>query len=158
MTPGHFYFLNDKYFVDFNDDKLMQNKEMLDGEEHNRPCYYGFKDENTGLFWMIPVSSQVEKFRKYYDEKVEKFGRCDTIKFGYVLGHEKAFLIQNMCPITQEYVMNEYIDSKNNTPVRINIGLERSLIRSAKRILSLQRRGFHLIFPDVLSIEKELLK
>lgn len=48
---------------------------------------------------MIPFSSRVAKFRGYYNAKIDKYGRCDTIVFGDVLGYEKAFLIQNMCPI-----------------------------------------------------------
>ena len=35
---------------------------------------------------------------------MQKYHRCDTIVFGEVLGHEKAFLIQNMCPITEKYM------------------------------------------------------
>ena len=69
---------------------------------------------------MIPFSSQVSKFKDIYDNKIKKYKRCDTIVFGEVLGHEKAFLIQNMCPITAEYMKNEYFDAKANVPVRVN--------------------------------------
>lgn len=43
---------------------------------------------------MIPFSSQVSKFKGIYNKKMQKYNRCDTIVFGEVLGHEKAFLIQ----------------------------------------------------------------
>ena len=55
---------------------------------------------------MIPFSSQVSKFKGIYNKKMQKYNRCDTIVFGEVLGHEKAFLIQNMCPITEKYTKN----------------------------------------------------
>ena len=29
MDIGHFYYLNDQYFIDFPDPKLMQNKETI---------------------------------------------------------------------------------------------------------------------------------
>lgn len=106
---------------------------------------------------MIPISSQVEKFREYYNSKVARYGKCDTIVFGEVLGFEKAFLIQNMCPITEKYVKNEYIDSRTSVPVRIDGRLESELINKAKRVLALQRTGVNLIFPDVLKIEREIL-
>lgn len=96
MVQGHFYFINDQYFVKFTDDKLMKNKGMVNGDPHDRPCFFAFEDTKTGLYWMIPFSSRVEKYRKHYDSKVQKYGRCDTIVFGEVLGHEKAFLIQNV--------------------------------------------------------------
>lgn len=157
MNTGHFYYIEDQYFIDFPDDKLMRNKERVDGKPHDRPCFYAFKDEGTGLYWMIPFSSQVEKFRGYYNSKVARYGKCDTITFGEVLGFEKAFLIQNMCPITEKYIKNEYIDGRASVPVRIDGRFEAELINKAKRVLALQRKGVKLIFPDVLKIEKELL-
>lgn len=153
MYTGHFYFIKDQYFIDFPDPYLMQNK----GPSHDRPCFYAFKDNATNLYWMIPFSSQVEKFRTIYQKKMARYGRCDTIDFGYVLGHEKAFLIQNMCPITQEYMKEEYIDSNSNIPVRVSGAFEDRLSQKARRVLALQRRGSKLIYPDVLSIEKSLL-
>ena len=158
MEIGHFYYIRDQYFIDFPDERLMKNKETVNGEVHDRPCFYTFKEQSTGLFWMIPFSSQVSKFRGIYDKKIEKYGRCDTIVFGEVLGHEKAFLIQNMCPITLKYMKNEYIDGKLNIPVRINGALEKEIKEKAGKVLALQRRGFKLIFPDVLLIEKMLLE
>lgn len=157
MEIGHFYYLNDQYFIDFPDSKLMQNKERINGEFHDRPCFYTFQDIKTGLYWMIPFSSKVEKFENIYNKKVKKYGKCDTIVFGEVLGHRKAFLIQNMCPVIPKYVKNEYIDKNDNNPVRVNTLLEKELLNKAKRVLALQRKGIPLIFPDVLRIERELL-
>lgn len=45
MTNGNFYFLSDDYFIIFRNENIMSNKEPIDGVEHNRPCYYAFKDE-----------------------------------------------------------------------------------------------------------------
>lgn len=157
MDKGHFYYIDDQYFIDFPDTYLMQNKETVNGQVHDRPCFYAFEDANTGLFWMIPFSSQVLKYRGYYNAKIQKYKRCDTITFGKVLGHEKAFLIQNMCPITPNYIKNEYIDSQASVPVRVDGVFERELIDKAKRVLALQRKGIKLIFPDVIAIEAKLL-
>ncbi len=157
MNSGHFYYIEDKYFEDFPDSMLMKNKEQFDGQAHDRPCFYAFEDSDTGLFWMIPFSSQITKYRQYYNKKVQKYNRCDTIAFGKVLGREKAFLIQNMCPVTQKYIKNEYLDSVTNIPVRIDGVFEKELLEKAKKVLAFQRRGIRLIFPDVLSIEEQLL-
>lgn len=157
MDIGHFYYLSDQYFLDFDDDYLMRNKENINGQLHDRPCFYAFLDKNTGLYWMIPISHNVQKYRTYYNQKVQKYGNCDTIVFGYVLGHEKAFLIQNMCPVTMHYIKNKYIDSRTKTPVRVNGVLEKDLISKANKVLLLQRKGKKLIFPDVLNIEKKLM-
>ena len=159
MDNGHFYFINDQYFIDFPDPYLMQNKEVINGQEHNRPCFYAFEDSNSkGLYWMIPFSSQTNKFHRIYNNKIAKYRKCDTIVFGKVLGHEKAFLIQNMCPISSKYINNEYVDSATNIPVRISGILESELISKARRVLALQRQGKKLVFPDILKIEAAIIK
>ncbi len=157
IENGNFYFINNQYFLVFPDPMLMKNKEPIDGYTNGRPCFYAFKDQTTGLYWMIPFSSQVKKYRNYYNSKIQKYGKCDTILFGHILGHEKAFLIQNMCPITPNYIENTYIDKKSKLPVRIEGSLEKELIKKAKHILALHRKGIKIIFPDILSIEEKLL-
>ncbi len=152
MNLGNFYFISNQYYIDFPDQHLMQHKSATD-----RPCFYAFEDKSTGLYWMIPISSQTEKYKKYYNNKIKRYKNCDTIAFGDVLGHEKAFLIQNMSPITDKYINNIYIDKYQNIPVRIDGVLEKTLIKKAKRVLALHRRGVNLIFPDVLHIESTLL-
>ncbi|MDD4048749.1 MAG: hypothetical protein PHI90_08035 [Clostridia bacterium] len=158
MNIGHFYFLTDDYFVDFPDPYLMKNKKAVNGQIHNRPCFYTFQDIKTGLYWMIPFSSKVTKFKAEYQKKMTKYGRCDTIAFGFVLGYEKAFLIQNMCPVTTKYINNEYFDTLANVPVKLDGAFEKELLKKAQKVLQLTRKGSKLIFPDVLKMEQELLK
>lgn len=159
MNNGHFYFLTDQYFIDFPDQFLMQNKERISGEIHERPCFYAFEDSShKGLFWLVPFSSQTNKFQTIYNKKVQKYHKCDTIVFGDVLGKRKAFLIQNMCPATSKYIHNEYLDSASNIPVRVNGTLEKEIITKAKKVLALQRQGKRLIFPDIQKIESEFIK
>lgn len=158
MINGHFYYIDDQYFLDFPDPMLMKSQESIYGQPHDRPCFYAFEDNSTGLYWMIPISSRLSKYKAYYNKKVQKYGNCDTIAFGYVLGHEKAFLIQNMCPLTPKYIKNEYIDSVANIPVRIDGVSEKIIISKARKVLALQRRGIKLILPDVFKIESELLR
>lgn len=158
MNIGYFYFLSDDYFIDFPDPFIMENKEMVDGELHDRPCFYAFKDSSTNIYWMIPFTSKTDKFKYEYEKKIKKYGKCDTITFGEILGHEKAFLIQNMCPIIEKYIKNQYIDSTDNIPVKLNGVFEKELIQKAKRVLRLTRQGTKLVFPDILKIESQLLK
>ena len=125
MIDGHFYFLKDQYFIDFNDPYLAQNRMSKDGKPHDRPCFCAFQDATTGLYWMVPFSSQIGKFKDIYQRKIQRSGHCDTIDFGEVLGREKAFLLQNMCPATDAYIKNEYIDPISGIPVRVDGVLEK---------------------------------
>lgn len=119
MDTGHFYFLSDQYFIDFPDSNLMQNKETINGQSHGRPCFYAFQDMNTGLFWVIPISSQVYKYTAIYNNKIQRHGKCDTIVFGDVVGHRKVFLIQNMCPVTPKYIINEYFLMRDKEAIEV---------------------------------------
>ncbi len=156
-VAGGFYFISDKFYSDFPDPYLMPNKTDEIGQEHNRPCYYAYLDNKTGLYWVIPISSKVEKYQKIAENKRKKYGRCDTILFGNVLGRKSAFLIQNMFPTTEEYFESQYINSRDGVPVRVDGAFEKELKRSARRVIALVHNGRNnLIFPDVLGIERKL--
>lgn len=154
---GNLYFIKDEYFVDFPYDYLMENKDIVDGKIHNRPCFYSAID-NNGILWFIPVSSKIDKYQKEYDKKMAKYNRDpDTIVFGFVRGNKNAFLIQNMFPVTIEYLNNVYIDVGTNAPVILSTKLKEDLEQKARKVLNIHRRGKKLIFPDVLEIERKLL-
>lgn len=63
MVERGFYIIKDKFFEDMNEPYLKGNKEA------NRPHYYCFKEENTGLFWMIPLSSRIDKYKNIINKK-----------------------------------------------------------------------------------------
>ena len=155
MDLKHFYFLSPQYFADFPIPTMMSNHPSSNNGSHNRPCFYAFTNDDV-IYWLIPISSKVNKFKTIYQNKVQKYGKCDTIEFGYVLGYEKSFLIQNMCPVTQKYILNEYLDGGNNSVSLDNIA-SRRIITKAKKVLTLQRQGYNLIYGDVLAIEAKLL-
>lgn len=155
MLSAQLYFLSDQYYIDFPDDKLMKNKEMIAGIPHNRPCFFAFPDtQNSEIYWIIPISSNYEKFKRIEQLKIEKYGKCNTIRFGTVLGREAAFLIQNMCPVTERYLM-AYID-KNHIPIRIDNRIAADVVRNAGDVLAMAKRGAKVVFPDIFKIYSEL--
>lgn len=160
MVLGNLYFITEQYFIDFPDRFLMKNKEMVNGVLHDRPSYYAFSDRSVPeIYWMIPFSSKYSKYKNIYAHKVEKHKRCDTLVFGKVMGEDKAFLIQNMCPIVQSYIKNEYLDVNTGLPVTISKTLAIELDSKARRVLNLYHRGYHnLIFPNIEYIEQSLIK
>jgi hypothetical protein len=153
MKEGHFYFLKDDYYNDFKGEQSLAGNK---GKGHDRPCFYAFKDNSTGLYWMVPISSQVSKYKSIYANKTKNGRKCDTIIFGEVLGKEKAFLIQNMCPVNSSYIKNEYL--KDSSPVKVNKVLEHEIKTKAKKVLALVKKGYkNIIYTDILKIENELL-
>lgn len=132
----------------------MKNKE--DG--HGRPCFYSLKDNKTGLYWLVPISSKVEKYKERYNKIISKNGYCNTFVFAEVMGKERVFLIQNICPVSEGYIVEEYINPRNNLPVGIDVLKQREITEKTRQILSAVRRGYtRLVYPNILEIERILL-
>ena len=74
----------------------------------NRPHYYCLEDKSIGIYWMIPLSSRIDKYRRIMKIK-EKAGKpCDILHIVKLDdSRESAFLIQDMFPITEEYIERE---------------------------------------------------
>ena len=46
------------------------NEPYLKGnKDGNRPHYYCFEDSVSGLYWMIPLSSRIDKYKKIVENK-----------------------------------------------------------------------------------------
>ena len=75
----------------------------------------------------------------------------------YVANTYSTFLIQNMFPVTQEYVECKYI--KNKVEITVSNKLQEELIFKANKVLNLYKHGMkNIIFPDIDNIQKKLKK
>ena len=144
MESGYFYFIKDEFFDSLPGCGLMLNKE---GENHSRPCYYCF--QYGGYSWMVPISSRIAKYQAIYDKQIEKRGFCDTILFGFVNGSNRAFLIQNAFPISEDYVAEQYMVNKNTVPVTVNSKIEKAIHAALRKVIRLYERGTKLTLTDL---------
>lgn len=144
VNAGRSYHIKDSFFSLVSDPNLMSNKEG----NHYRPHFFIFPDERTdGIYWAVPQSTRVEKYKSIVQRKIQKYGKCNTIIIGKFGGKENAFLIQNMFPVTKEFVDHEHlIDGKS---IRIHDKLFKDIVSGAKQVLSLHRKGKSLLFTDV---------
>ena len=148
-----YYFIKDKFFKFADDKHLLLNKE----NNHSRPCFL-IAQEKGKIFWLVPISSKIEKYKKLFLKKKEKYGFCNTIVFGTMLNKDCAFLLQNMFPVTEKYILKQYVIGKFKIPVKIENELADEIIEKSQKILSLVRKGVTgLVFPDILAIESKLL-
>jgi len=111
----------------------------------------------TEILWLVPISSNYKKYKGLYDKKVIRYGKCNTIRFGDMLGKQAAFLIQNMCPVTKQYIRETYID-KNGIPIQIDERVVEDVISNAREVLAITKRGIKIVFPDINTIHTELCK
>ena len=159
IEKGYFYFIKDEYFDKVKDNELMQNKD----KGIKRPCFYCMKDYKVdNLFWLIPISSKVSKYKKIYDNKLKKqiekgkTHNVDTIVFGKLNNEERVFLIQNMFPIIPKYISEIYC--RNNKPVRISYELQNEIESKVTKVFKLFRKGNKgLIFPNIIRIKNIMI-
>ena len=158
MDVGKLYFVDDSFYARFQNCGLSENKEMINGKPHGRPCCYLFKyeEDNDDIYWIIPVSAQVEKYEKEYQKSIDKYGKCDNISFGYILGEKHAFLPQNLFPITSRYIQNVYIDKNTSLPITISSNLMTELNAKARKKIRYNKQGKQLGMTNIMKIYDEL--
>lgn len=148
MKKRGFYIVKDKFFEDMADPYLKGNK------SESRPHYYCFEDACEGVYWVIPMSSRVNKYR-HIMEKVKRAGKpCDFLYIAKLdNGRENAFLIQDMFPITDEYIEREYLFAGNHLMLTSEHAAE-GIERKARKVMGLLKRGikFTPTQPDVVRI------
>lgn len=73
------------------------------------------------------------------------------------MGQRRAFLIQNMFPITEDYISALYIDRNTQKPVTVDSNTARDIYLNAKNVLKLVMRGYRdLVFPDIMTMKQQL--
>lgn len=166
MKQGHFYFITDQFYFDHDANRsLMQNKEMVAGMQHDRPCFFAYEDKKEpNNLWCVPISSKIKKYEDIYNKKLEKqrlkginFPKCNSIRFGEVMGRKKAFLIQNIFPVTYDYILSAYIDKNTKKEVTISPQTQKDIISNAHDIVKLAFHGINLTFADITEIYSELI-
>ena len=152
MKKTGFYIIKDKFFEDMSDPYLKGNKAQT------RPHYYCFEDTNTGIYWMIPLSSRIDKYTKIIEKK-EKAGKpCDILHIVKLDdSRESVFLIQDMFPITEDYIEREYTIAGNHLMLTSE-HTAREIEQKAGKVMGMLKRGikFTATQPDVMSILEKL--
>ena len=152
MKTTGFYIIKDSFFDDMNEPYLKGNK------EGNRPHYYCFEDSVTQLYWMIPLSSRIDKYKKIMDNKKKAGKPCDIIHIVKLDDdRESAFLIQDMFPITEEYIEREYTIAGNHLMLTSEHTVK-TIEQKARKVMGMLKRGvkFTPTQPDVMKMIEKL--
>lgn len=153
ILTGNLYFVSDDFFTRIADPYLKINYEHT-----KRPHYFAFLDSKTGLYWLVPCSSKINKFEQLIEKKREQHKPADTIRIVKIFGRKTVLLFQDMFPVTAGYIDGQYI--KGGQPVRIaDPKLIQELEKTARKVINLIRRGvrFTPTQPDVIRIEQIML-
>lgn len=148
------YIIKDDFFNTYDDPYLKGNK------KGNRPHYCCFKDkDNEGLFWVIPMSHQIDKYEKLIDKRLKQNKPCDIVHIIKINNAKSVLLIQDMFPIIEKYIERPY--TINSIPLVIKNSKDINEInKKAKNIFRLINRktAFNPTQPDVLRIKEQLIE
>lgn len=151
VQTGYIYHIKDEFFDKINDKSLMTNHE----NGHARPTYFTIKDKD--ILWFIPLSSKVEKYKKIVDNKMKRYGRCDTILIREVLGKDAAILLQNAFPTLEKYIDHPHL-LENGKPAKVVETLKEEILQNFKYLLKLKSKGVNLFFTDIDKIKEKLIE
>lgn len=131
----------------------MENKE----NGNKRPCYFCFKDrKDKDIIWFVPISTKYDKYQKLYENKKKKQKRVYNFVFGEVVGKKAVFLIQNIFPTTEKYILEKYVTE--NKDVEIPLKMKNKVIARAKQVINMAERGINIPFYDINKMKEILLE
>lgn len=119
----------------------MSDPNLKGNKSGNRPHYYCLKDEEEGIYWMIPLSSRIDKYKDIIKKRLARKQPCDIIHIAKLDNDkESAFLIQDMFPVTEEYVEREYTIAGNHLKLTSE-HVVREVERKANKVYKLLKNG-----------------
>lgn len=152
IEDGKFYFIKDEFFDVFKDYGLMLNKE--NGKK--RPCYFCFRDKyNKEIIWFVPISTKYDKYQKIYEYKKQRQHRVYNFVFGEVVGKKSVFLIQNIFPTTEEYILEKYVTENKDVEIALNV--RNKIIAYSRQVIMKAEQGINIPFYNIMEMEKILL-
>lgn len=149
IKAGYLYHIKDDFFDKVNDNGLLLNHE----KGKTRPTYFIIKDGD--ILWFIPLSSKIQKYKNIYNNKIRKYGRCDSILIEKVFDEDSAILIQNAFPTLEKYI--DHVHTRNGKPALVPITLQEKIYKKFIRLLELKERGIDLFFTDIDKIKEKML-
>ena len=148
IKTGYLYHIKDEYFDVVNDDSLMQNHER--GKK--RPTYFTIKDGD--ILWFIPISSKVDKYQRIINNKIEKYGFCNTIIIRKIADEDAAILLQNAFPTLEKYI--DHVHTIDGVPFQVPTDLQHEIKIMFKNMLGLKKRGTNLFFTDIDRLKQKM--
>ena len=106
------------------------------------------------------MSSKLEKYKKIIETKELKGKPCDTLHIAKLDNNkESVFLIQDMFPITEEFVEREYTIGGNHLKVTSE-HLAKKIDKKSRKVLSLIKKGikFTPTQPNAMEIYIKLIE
>jgi hypothetical protein len=122
---------------------------------HTFPAYCCFKDKETSLYWLIPMSKNIEKYKAVYDKEMSKYNHCYSIVFGEYDKHLVAFQVQSMFPVLKKHVL--YRHTRNRKAILVEHNLREEIKYCFDKMRELDEKGIEGVMHDNRRIERLLM-
>lgn len=106
--------------------------------KNQEDLYFSVKDDSN--YWLIPVCKDIQKYNKIIDDKIKKYGFCNTILIRNIMNNKYAIVLENAFVISYEY-KNEIYKVKN---IGIGVSLKNEILRNFKYMLKLKENDINL--------------
>ena len=150
IKEGYLYHISRDFFELVDDPNLPINHSGV----HSRPSYFVIKDND--ILWFIPLSSKVDKYKKEYNKKIKKYGKCNTILIRNIANKPNAILIQNAFPTIERYLNHPH--TVNGIPYRVPTGIQKEIEANFFEVMRLKKEGVNLFFTDIDKIKEIINK
>lgn len=157
MVNYGLYIIKDNYFNKFEDIGNIKK-----WNKRGRPQFLYLKDnKHTDIYWVIPLTTKLDKVKALIKKEEAEFGENNCIK-AYILkvgGKKRGLLIQDMMPITVDYVDHKFTYGKNHVIIKNKKDL-RIINSKSNTWLALIKQG-RVFFEDqvrAIKIYEELVK
>ena len=104
--------------------------------KNKEDLYFSVKDGSN--YWLIPVCKDIQKYNKIVDDKIKKYGFCNTILIRNIMNNKYAIVLENAFAISYE---NEIYKVKN---MKISELLKNEILRNFKYMLRLKENDINL--------------
>jgi len=144
------YLIKKDFFTLINDKNLLY--------KDKRPHFFVLKDKKTDLIWMVPCTSNIEKWQQRINKLNPGKSYSDSVAIFSVLGQKQVLLFQNMFPCLEKYIDRPF--TIHNEPGLIyNKSKIRFINRMAKQTILLLEKGVKLskFPPDITKIKTLML-
>ena len=142
--------VSDQYFRDFPSIRHVSNK------YEQRPYFLAIKEE-SGIIWLIPLSSQVDNYRAKIEADKKKYGESIFNYIARVKGKDSAFLVGNAIPVTERYIVKPF--TVKGVPYVIQDKTDvKKLTSMLRRYLAMVNHGTLKPGVDIIGIKKKLIE
>jgi len=152
VKEGYVYHIHDRY-MDLVQGFGVKNKTVC---RHSYPAYCVCKDEQEGgMLWMVPMSTNVVKYRDVIQKKIDNFDECLSIVIGMYDGREVAFQLQDMFPVLKKHILK--LHTRGDRVVKVESDIQLEVRYKFDKMMEMHNDGKKCIFTDIESIKRLII-